>query len=332
MSSNIPPSKPTSTKSKSVRNPGIRNGAILPGIIVSLLIGLMLAQQAEVDRLRRSRPAVNWKERGQGEDEYIGKFSLFKRGPRDKKEICLTLDDGPHGQCTVDELAALRAAGVKATFFVVGKRMREHPDLIREMIAEGMEVGNHTQNHPALDKMPLEKVRSEVEKCEALFLEITGRQMNLFRPPHMRENPAILGLVKKMGYTTVSWNTGAQDFMVSRKDPGVTNAMIESLKATPDQIADRITGHVINGAIILLHDQPVTAAALPKILSTLQKAGYRFVTCAEAMSHLDHPQIVVANPMASPEKLASLVKKKVKGGKPVASADEDASVKESAGD
>lgn len=332
MSSNNPQSKPPSTKSKAFRNPGIRNWAILLGMIASLLGGLILVQQAEIENLRRSRPPVNWKERGQGEDEYIDKFSLFKRGPREKKEICLTLDDGPHGQCTVDELAALRAAGVKATFFVVGKRMREHPDLIREMIAEGMEVGNHTQNHPALDKMPLDKVRAEVDKCEALFLEITGRQMNLFRPPHMRENPAILGLVKKMGYTTVSWNTGAQDFMVSRKDMGVTNALIESLKATPDQIADRITAHVINGAIILLHDQPVTAAALPKILSTLQKAGYRFVTCAEAMSHLDHPQLVVANPMASTERIAYLRPKKAKSGKSVASSDEDASVKESAGD
>jgi len=289
------------------RKTSLKIGIALIGLVA--IGGGLRYVQLQTEGLKNALSPKYWADRAKGEDEYVPSLAYLKRGPRDKKEVVLTLDDGPHGQCTIDELAAMKAAGIKATFFVVGKQMVKYPDLVKQMIDEGMEVGNHTETHPRLDTLTADGVKKEIEECDANFERITGRRMTLFRPPGMHENPAILKLIKDLGHQTIGWNTGAQDFMPSKKDKGVTMEYIESLKATPDQISDRITAHVKNGSIILLHDQPTTAAALPKIISTLQDAGYKFVTCAEAMAHIDHPVDVVSDPVlpekASAEKLPS---------------------------
>lgn len=266
------------------------------GALVVVAAAGMWYVRREAEGLRNALSPKYWTDRATGRDEYEPEVAYFKRGPRKKKEVCLTLDDGPHGQCTLDELAALKAAHAKATFFVVGIRMREHPDLIRAMIDDGMEVGNHTEHHPRLDTLSLEGDKKEIEDCEQDFEKITGRRMTLFRPPGMHENDPILKIAKGLGYTTVGWNTAAHDFTPSRKDPGVTQEYLDSLKSTPDQIADRITAHVREGSIILLHDQPLTAEALPKILSALEGDGYEFVSVSQALKDIDHPVKIDSNP------------------------------------
>jgi peptidoglycan-N-acetylglucosamine deacetylase len=281
--------------------------ALVIGVVVLAVGGGGLKYlQNETEGLRNAFSPQYWSLRFKGEDEYMPSIAYFKRGPRDKKVVCLTLDDGPHGQCTLDELAALKAAGAKATFFVVGIKMRQYPDLIRQMVADGMEVGNHTETHPRLDTLSLDGDRKQLEDCEHDFEKITGRRMTLFRPPGMHENDPILKIAKGMGYHTVGWNTAAHDFMPGKNEPGVTKEYLDSLKATPDQIADRITAHVRNGSIILLHDQPITAAALPKILSALQEDGYTFLTCAQALKQIDHPVDIVANPPLTVSRVAAV--------------------------
>ncbi|AIE87242.1 polysaccharide deacetylase family protein [Fimbriimonas ginsengisoli] len=277
-------------------------------VTVAGLIGLTILAHFVRDEAGGIRNALSpsfWHERSIGYDEYEPDLAWFRRGPREKKEVCLTLDDGPHGLCTQQELAILKKEGVRATFFVVGKRMVEHPALIKRMIAEGHEVGNHTQNHPRLSTIPLADVRRELEQCNDEFVQITGRRMALFRPPGMRDNKAILELARSMGYQTVDWNVGAHDFTPNKKDPKVTPEMLEASKATPDQIADRVVSNIKNGSLILLHDQLATAAALPKIIHVLRAKGYKFVTCSEALTHIDHPIMVVANPMVHDAHLAA---------------------------
>jgi peptidoglycan/xylan/chitin deacetylase (PgdA/CDA1 family) len=279
-----------------------RNLGFAAAVVAAAGFGLRKLQ-LNTEGLRNAFDPKYWKDRSVGEDEYIPRTAYFKRGPRDRMEVTLTLDDGPHGKCTEDELAELKSAGVTATFFVVGKKMRQYPDLVREMIADGMEVGNHTETHPRLDTLKLDGAKKEIIECGLDFEKITGRRMTLFRPPGMHENDPILQVAKDLGYHTVGWNVAAQDFTPSKKDKGVTKEYLDSLKATPDQISDRVTSHVKNGAIILLHDQPVTAAALPKIISTLKEAGYTFVSCSQALAHIDHPVTIVADPVL-PEKVA----------------------------
>jgi len=272
-------------------------------VLVGLGVGLNYLRH-QTEGLKNAFSPEYWEKRAIGEDEYVPRTAYFRRGPRDRKEVTLTLDDGPHGQCTTDELAILKAEKVPATFFVVGKKMREYPGLIKQMVAEGQEVGNHTETHPRLDTVTLEAAQKEIEDCGKDFEKITGRRMTLFRPPGMHENDPILAVAKNLGYHTVGWNVAAADFTPSKKDKGVTAEMLESLKATPDQISDRITAHVIPGAIILLHDQPITAQALPKIIKTLREEGYTFVSCREALSHIDHPVALEADPLL-PTKVAA---------------------------
>jgi len=283
---------------------------VVVGVVLLAGFGVVQYVRKQTEGIKNAFSAKYWSDRAKGEDEYIPSTAYFKRGPRDKPMVCLTLDDGPHGQCTLDELAALKAAGAKATFFVVGIKMKQYPELIKQMIDAGMEVGNHTETHPRLDTLTLDGAKKQIQDCEDDFEKITGRRMTLFRPPGMHENDPILKIAKDMGYHTVGWNTAAHDFMPSKKDPGVTPEMIESLKATPDQVADRITAHVKNGSIILLHDQPITAAALPKILTVLKEQGYEIVTCAEAMKHIDHPIDVVADPLLTASNALPPSKKK----------------------
>ncbi len=272
------------------------SGWVAIGLAATLVLGGLRYLQVKAEGFHNVVNRKYWDDRLSGRDEYDPKFAYFKRGPREKKEVCLTLDDGPHGQCTLDEMAALDAAHAKATFFVVGSKMKEHPDLIRKLVADGMEVGNHTETHPRLDKLTLEEDKEQIEGCQKDFEKITGRGMTLFRPPGMRENDPILTIAKDLGYHTIGYNTAAHDFTPSRKEAGVTEEYLDSLVSTPDQIADRITLHVREGSIILLHDQPVTAQALPKILSALQGDGYQFVTIAQALRDIDHPVKIEANP------------------------------------
>jgi peptidoglycan/xylan/chitin deacetylase (PgdA/CDA1 family) len=286
---------------KKVLKAALGFGAVLSVAIVATALYV----REEAGGFRNAFSAQYWRDRSHGFDEYDPQLALFRRGPRDRKEVCLTIDDGPHGWCTQQALEILRREGVKATFFVVGKRMVQHPRLIQRMLAQGHEVGNHTLTHARLSTLPLPMVRKELIRCEEEFERITGRRMGLFRPPGMRDNRQILEVARGMGYETVDWNVGAHDFMLNKKDPNVTPEMVASLKATPDQIADRVVSNVKNGAIILLHDQPATAAALPKIIQTLKAKGYRFVTCAEALAHIDHPVHIVANPTLPTQHLAA---------------------------
>lgn len=267
--------------------------------------GSFVWMRHEAGGVKNLLDAQYWKERSLGEDEYKPSLAYFRRGPRDKKVVCLTIDDGPHGQCTLDEFAAMRNAGVKATFFFVGSKMEEHPDLVRQALAEGHEVGNHTYTHPRLDQIPIDQAKQEIYQAEETFEEITGREMNLFRPPGMHQNEMILRAAKMLGYTTVGWNVGAHDFVPGKNDPKFSAAEIKELGSTPDVVTQMVLKNVKNGSIILLHDQPVTAAALPKIIGTLKAQGYEFVTCVQALREIDHPIEIAANPMQPVERIAT---------------------------
>jgi len=252
--------------------------------------------QHEADGFRNAVNPKYWSDRAKGLDEYEAKFAYFKRGARDKKEVCLTFDDGPHGACTEQELATLRREHVPAAFFVVGKRMKQHPDLIRKMLAAGMEVGNHTETHPRLSAISLNEAKKQITECEEDFEKITGRKMVLFRPPGMRENDSVMKMVKALGYQTIGWNVGAHDFVLGKNDPKVSAKVALEVSHTPEEVARRVIANLKNGSIILLHDQETTAEALPAIIAAVRKEGYRFVSCTQAMEDIVHPVRVVANP------------------------------------
>lgn len=216
---------------------------------------------------QRHRPGVDLK----------AEISALRRAPGDlrlientvePKTIALTFDDGPHPTKTPTLLALLRRLHVHATFFVVGKMAQRYPDLVREEVAEGHEVGNHTFHHLNLDKLTVAQVRQEFRQCSDAIEAATGARPRFCRPPGGRFDPQVVEAATREGMWTVLWTDDPGDF--ARPDPKLLVA--------------RIDRQVRNGGILLLHDGiPQTMKILPSLISELRKRGYRFETCSEIL-------------------------------------------------
>lgn len=221
---------------------------------------------------------------------------LLKRGNPADREVTLTIDDGPHPKSLKRILEALKAKGVHATFFVVGMRVKQHPELVKRMIDEGHEVGNHTNEHLRLDLLNEQQVRNQIEFCATNIERATGTHPTLLRPPGMRMTPAVLKIVLEYGYVTVGWNIGAKDFIPSKKFVEVDPSLYPKLGVSPEQIADRVVRQLKPGTIILLHDMDATANALPLIIDRVRAEGYEFKSTAQMLADLPEPVQIVANP------------------------------------
>jgi len=179
----------------------------------------------------------------------------------------LTFDDGPHAQGTPAALEILAAAGVRATFFLVGEQLRRNPSLGREIVAAGHEVGLHCDRHRNLLRLAPWQVRTDIARARASIEDDTGRSPNLYRPPYGVLNATALRVARGHGWRTVLWSHWGKDWQA---------------RATPESIAARVTDGVGEGAVLLLHDADDysapgswrrTVAALPRVLDTLAQRG-----------------------------------------------------------
>jgi peptidoglycan-N-acetylglucosamine deacetylase len=194
------------------------------------------------------------------------------RGDPASKEIALTFDDGPHPAATVRLLDLLRELHVKATFFVVGKKVDEAPWLLPRMLVEGHEVANHTYHHINLDNAPESVVMSEIKLGADAIQRACGVKTNSFRPPGGHHNDNVLSGAEKMGVRTFLWSDDPADFA----NPGA------------DVLEQRLIGKVTGGALVLLHDGiEQTMEILPDLIARLRKEGYRFVTVSQLADHLE---------------------------------------------
>jgi peptidoglycan/xylan/chitin deacetylase (PgdA/CDA1 family) len=242
-----------------------------------------------------------WIDRSTGRDLYDPSDRILKRGSRGHHELLLSFDDGPHFPSAISILDTLKREGVTATFFVVGRRVKEHPELVRRMISDGHQVGNHTQDHLRLDTLTKKQIDNEILNCATNFGRATGRRMTLLRPPGMRWNDLVLNETKALGYTIVGWNVGAKDFIPDQQITDMTSEESKSMRTTPRQVCDRVLAQVKDGAIILLHDNPVTASALPEMIEKLRAQGYEFDSATQFLAELPTPVQLVANPELSPK-------------------------------
>jgi peptidoglycan/xylan/chitin deacetylase (PgdA/CDA1 family) len=179
----------------------------------------------------------------------------------------LTFDDGPHAQGTPAMLELLAAAGVRATFFLVGEQVRRNPSLAREIVAAGHGIGVHCERHRNLLRLTPAQTRRDIESAEAVIAETTGIAPALYRPPYGVLNAAALRLARGRGWRTLLWSHWGRDW---------------ERRATPQSIAARVTDGAGSGAVLLLHDADDysapgswqrTAAALPRVLATLAERG-----------------------------------------------------------
>lgn len=184
--------------------------------------------------------------------------------------IALTFDDGPSATLTPQLLKVLESRHIHATFFLIGEHVQAHPEIVKQEIADGDEVGNHTWDHPNLGILPDDKVRSELKLTDDAIYNAIGVHPKMLRPPYgSLAHAQRLWINKEFGYRIIFWNIDPLDW----KDPGA------------DVVASRILDAVKPGSIILSHDiHAGTVEAMPHIIDTLLAKGYKFVTVPELIA------------------------------------------------
>jgi peptidoglycan/xylan/chitin deacetylase (PgdA/CDA1 family) len=131
---------------------------------------------------------------------------------RDPAEIALTFDDGPNDPYTFQLLEILAKHEVRATFFMIGRFVRQRPDIVRAVQAAGHLIGNHTMTHPWLVLESPAKVRRELADCNAALEDVLGERVAYFRPPHGSRRPDVLRTARELGLASVMWNVIAHDW------------------------------------------------------------------------------------------------------------------------
>ena len=194
--------------------------------------------------------------------------TLYHQGAGGEHQVAITFDDGPDPRWTPQILDILKAANVKGAFFLVGVNAERYPSLVRRIVNEGHEIGNHTYYHPNLALCWPEHVRLELNATQLLLETITGRATTLFRPPYAADtSPSQLSeltplqIAQDLNYLVVLENIDPQDWA----KPGA------------DIILQRVKQQRRDGSIVLLHDaggdRSQTVAALPRILEWLHTRG-----------------------------------------------------------
>lgn len=189
--------------------------------------------------------------------------------------IAMTFDDGPSATLTPKLLDLLAAHHIKATFFVIGENVAEHPEIVERAAREGHEIGNHSWSHPNFGKMSEESVRSQLRRTDDAIKNATGKRPTLMRPPYGsitdREKHWIHD---EFGYQIILWDVDPYDW----RRPG------------PAVVRNRILKETQPGSIVLSHDiHPGTIEAMPSTFDALEAKGFKFVTVSELI-HMATPQ------------------------------------------
>ncbi|MDH4618565.1 polysaccharide deacetylase family protein [Brevibacillus sp. AY1] len=195
--------------------------------------------------------------------------------PTKSKVIALTFDDGPDPRYTTQIAELLKEYNAKATFFVVGSRVKAHPQVVRLLMEQQHELANHTYTHPDVRRISPANLREEVLATQEEIYKHTGLRPHLFRPPGGVYNESLVHVAKDAGFLVVmwSWHQDTRDW----SDPGVK------------KITNKVLNNARNGDIVLFHDyggnRKQTVDALREIMPELQKRGYQFVTVSELMKY-----------------------------------------------
>jgi len=211
-------------------------------------------------------------------------FGATVRHTGSPRELAITFDDGPNPAITPKLLDLLERYQAKATFFVIGRFVRECPELTREVVARGHLLGNHTETHPNLFWLSRQAIGEELRRCQEALEAATDARATYFRPPWGYRNPWVVGAARALGMQTVMWTLMPGDW----KAPTA-----EWLSARMEPIAEhapRASGHA-GGDVLCLHDgahrglggdRSLTLAALEYWLPQWRDAGLKFVTISEA--------------------------------------------------
>ena len=185
------------------------------------------------------------------------------------KKVYLTIDTGGPMGDTELLLKSLKDNDAKANFFIAGYNVKKDPDFVRQLVADGHLVANHTMTHTDMNKQTDAQVKKEIQDYEKLYKEVTGQDIEpYFRFPYGSYNMHLLSLVSEMGYTSVFWSTAMRDW--------------EPRKNGADDPYNDIMNNLHDGNIILMHQgSEENIQALDRIIKGVREAGYEFALLSD---------------------------------------------------
>ena len=205
-----------------------------------------------------------------GKDQ-LRQYQAAYIGNTNEKVLYLTFDAGYENGCTAKILDTLKEKQVPAAFFLVGNYIRQSPDLVRRMVAEGHTVGNHTMHHYDMSRLSDKAAFSkELTDLEALYKETVGQELpKFYRPPQGIYSEENLKMAQELGYQTVFWSLAYVDWN-------------NDSQPTKEAAFAKLLPRTHNGAVVLLHSTSKTnAEILGELIDKWKAMGYRFGTLEE---------------------------------------------------
>ena len=180
-----------------------------------------------------------------------------------KKMIAITLDDGPHKSNTLRTVELFEKYDGRATFLMLGKNVKQYPEIVKTVYEQGFEIGSHSWDHPDLRKLDANGIEKQIADTQNEIFKITGYEPEIIRPPYGAVNETAKQVIANNGMKIALWNVDTEDWKVK-------NAQ---------KIKETIVNKAFDGAVILIHDiHTFTIDGLEMALEELSRNGYQFVT------------------------------------------------------
>jgi peptidoglycan-N-acetylmuramic acid deacetylase len=199
-----------------------------------------------------------------GAPELLKQYDGIYIGDTEKNKIYLTFDQGYENGYTPKILDVLQLNNVKSVFFITGHYLKENRELVKRMLEEGHEIGNHGMLHKSLPTLSEEGIKKEVKDLDDAFFQEFGKRMRFIRPPKGEYSERSLRVTQEMGYINVFWSFAYQDWLQDKI-------------RGEDYAFNEVSKYFHNGEIILLHAvSPDNAYALDRIIKNAREKGYEF--------------------------------------------------------
>jgi peptidoglycan/xylan/chitin deacetylase (PgdA/CDA1 family) len=208
------------------------------------------------------------------------------------RRLAITFDDGPNPAITPKLLNLLDRYHAHATFFLIGRFVRECPELVKEVLARGHALGNHTETHPNLFWLGQTQIRDELRRCNDAISDVTGAPPGWFRPPFGMRNPWLAGVARELDLRVVMWTLIPGDWRSDKPGEWLIRRMERIVTRTQHKLRNRHEYSRHAGEVLCLHDgshrqqsadRIHTLTALEHWLPRWRDLGLDFVTIDQAV-------------------------------------------------
>ena len=253
---------------------------MVTAFILGSMLGVFTGQIPRSQKTSSAAQSTGWglsfqeegkRPAGNASIDDLKQYNAYYASDTDQKIIYLTFDAGYENGNTPAILDALKKHQAPAVFFVVGNFIKDNPELIRRILAEGHIIGNHTMTHPDLPQISsMDAFQKELQDVEELYTSLTGEAMTKFyRPPRGIYSTENLSMAKELGYSTFFWSLAYVDW-------------IQDQQPTREEAFQKLLTRIHPGAIVLLHNTSSTnAEILDELLTKWEEMGYEFHSLKE---------------------------------------------------